>query len=361
MSSGPVQGVPFTFVFEAFQFPGGPAIDVTNLVVEIFDVTTQATVLGPTSVGIVHVTTGTYSLTWNVPANQAPDQYVIIWTATETTASQAFTVLGIGSGGIDNGPCQGWEQPIWTCALSPAAMAVTGQAVQAASDVLYALTGRHLGTCQLTIRPCRRSELGSFPFWSRWWDMTIWPRPVFFDGIWYNLTCGGCANDCSCAFLSQVELPSPVADVLQVKVDGVVLPSTAYRVDNYRLLVRTDGGQWPRCNNLALSDAASGTWSVTLTYGEQVSTLGQMALGELATEFAKLLACDSDCRIPRNVQQLVRQGVTQNFLDPNMVYADGRLGLYLCDLFIQTENPHRLVSASQVWDIDNPGYRIANT
>ena len=148
--------------------------------------------------------------------------------------------------------------------------------------------------------------------------------------------------------------------------DGAILDPGAYRVDENRLLVRTDGGRWPICNDLTKADTEVGTWSVTLKAGGgAVSTLGQMALGELATQFAKLLACDEDCLMPRPVQQLVRQGVTMNFLDPNLVFTQGRLGLYLCDLFISAENPHQLTQASEVYDIDTASggqpWRITNT
>jgi hypothetical protein len=360
--SSPTQGLPWTFVAEFFQYPGGPSVDVTNLQFEIVDLTTSTTVLGPTNVGIVHVSTGVYSLVFNVPPNFPLDQYAIIWTSVETTASETFTITSSGSSGVSSGPCAGWDAPIWTCALPVGAAAVTGQAVQAASDVLYALTGRHLGTCQLTIRPCRESCWGNeWPF-LQWWQFGLYPRPVFYEGVWYNITCNNCPNgSCSCSVISEALMPAPVAQIMQVKVDGVVLPSTAYRMDNYRLLVRTDGGVWPFCNNLALDDTHTGTWSVTLTTGQEVSTLGRMALGELATQFVKLLLCNSDCLFPKPVQQLVRQGVTMNFLDPNEVFANGKIGLYLCDLFVSVENPNRLMMPSEVYDLDAPSYRITNT
>ena len=264
---------------------------------------------------------------------------------------------------IVDGPCAGWDTPIWSCALPAGAAAVTGTAVQAASDVLYALTGRHLGTCQLTIRPCRDTCWGGgWPFSTQWWEFGIYPRPVFYQGVWYNIACGDCGgNSCSCNVISEAIMPAPVASIIQVKVDGVPLTGTAYRVDDYRKLVRTDGGTWPICNDLTKADTQVGTWSVTLTYGETVSPLGQMALGELAMQFTKLLLCNSDCLIPNNVQSIVRQGVTQNMLDPNKVFGEGQIGLYFCDLFIATENPNRLMAPSVVYDLDAPSYRITNT
>src|SRR5262249_15263105 len=150
-----------------------------------------------------------------------------------------------------------------------------------------------------------------WPF-NYWWQLGIWPRPFFYQGIWYNLTCGSCTNGCSCSVVSEALLPAPVASVSQVKVDGVVLDPSAYRVDDWRKLVRLDGQQWPICNDLTKNDTETGTWSVTLSFGEDIGTLGNMALGELATQFAKLLACDTSCMLPKPVQQIVRQGTTIN-------------------------------------------------
>src|SRR5262245_6609467 len=109
MSVVPTQGQPWTFLAEFFQYAGGPPTDVTNLQFEVFDITTSTTVLGPTNIGISHIDTGVYAWTWNpIPANQPPDQYVIIWTATETTASEPF-VISPSSNGMSNGPCAGWS------------------------------------------------------------------------------------------------------------------------------------------------------------------------------------------------------------------------------------------------------------
>lgn len=197
-----------------------------------------------------------------------------------------------------------------------------------------------------------------------WWQYGTYPRPLFLNGVWLNLTCGnGCADDsCSCSYVSEAILPEPVTSVTQVKVDGVVLSSTAYRVDDFRKLVRVDGGQWPLCNDLTKDDTQTGTWSVTVQFGEAVPTLGQLALGELACQLAKLLSGNPDCELPSPVQQLVRQGVTMNFIDPNEIFKHGRVGLYLSDLFISTFNPSGLVARSEIYDIDGgSSFRITGT
>lgn len=264
-------------------------------------------------------------------------------------------------------PGLGWT-PVWdTTQLTGISPAVTGQAIEAASNILWSLSGRRFGLNQLTIRPCRKDCLGMD--WGiltggqyGWWQLGgMYPRPMFFNGAWYNLTCGSCTTDCSCSFVSEALLPSPVSSITQVKLDGAVMPTASYRVDDYRKLVRIDGKQWPICNDLNKDDTQVGTWSVNVTFGEDVPTIGKMALGELGLEFAKLLSGNKNCMLPKPVQQIVRQGVTTTFLDPNQLFANGRIGLYLCDLFITTVNPHGLHQFSTVYDIDGSDYRITGT
>lgn len=262
-------------------------------------------------------------------------------------------------------PCSGWS-PIWgACDLTTLSPAVTGAAVQAASEILWGLSGRQFGICQLVVRPCRRECYGMSwtSLGSSWWQYGTYPRPLFYNGVWYNLVCGnGCDSGCSCSPLSEALLPEPVTSIVEVKIDGVVLAPSAYRVDDYRKLVRVDGGQWPLCNNLNLDDTQVGTWSVTVQFGQPVPTMGQLALGELACQFAHIINGNDECELPNPVQQLVRQGVTMNFLDPNKVFPDGKVGLYLSDLFLGVVNPHGLMSRSEIFDIDGTdGYRITGT
>jgi hypothetical protein len=154
-----------------------------------------------------------------------------------------------------------------------------------------------------------------------------------------------------------VTLPGDVSEILEVRVDGEVLPSTAYILYNDGLLVRTDGETWPLCNDLSLEDTEVGTWSITMTTGTQVPTLGKMAVSELALQLALACVDDAECKLPSSVQSLVRQGVTLTFLDPSVVFADGKIGLYRCDLFISTFNPSGIAERAHAIDVDGPKAR----
>lgn len=260
----------------------------------------------------------------------------------------------------DFGPCSDW--PVyWTCDVSGESPALTGYAVSMASRVVWALSGRRFGTCSVKLRPCRRECYGQWPWgWSQWDGPALGTSVWSGYRYWFPLECGGCTSGCACSEVSETVLPTPVNSIVEVKVDGTPLVTGAYRVDNHRLLVRTDGSSWPYCNDLNKDDTQPGTWSVTALYGEDVPEGGRLAVGELACEIIKA-GKGQDCRLPPGVTQLVRQGVTIQYPDIGQLLRDGRTGLYLVDLFITSENPDGLKSRARVYSVDRPTVRRTHT
>jgi hypothetical protein len=262
------------------------------------------------------------------------------------------------------GPCAPWT-PTWTCDIAAiaGAAAVTGVAVEIASEVLYLLTAQRFDQCSVTIRPCRQECVNSFGAIGTWWQYGTYPRPYWWNGTWYNLTCGsGCpSNSCSCVTIDEVTLPGPV-DVTQVKVDGVILvEGVNYRVDDYRKVVRIDGVLWPFCQDLSKADTEVGTWSMTVTFGEPVPALGSLAVGELALEIVKYLTCAADCQLPQGVVDISRQGVSMTIGAISEILKNGFIQLRWCDLFIATANPHGLDARPAVIDLDSPDFRVVGT
>lgn len=263
---------------------------------------------------------------------------------------------------LDPGPCQIWP-PIWDCVtLSPAGIAVTGTALQAATEILWNRTHRRFGVCAYALRPCRKTCWPDGWRWAgSWTDVSGWgwPFPALIGGAWFNLGCSACGDSCSCSTLQEAVLPYPVAAVTEVKVDGVALAPSAYRVDGWRVLVRTDDGSWPLCNDLSKADTEAGTWSVTAQYGEQVPSLGSLAVGELGLEIVKRLCGSGDCKLPAGtVREVTRQGVRKVFVDNQSLGF--HTGLYWPDLFLDTYNPGRNQVAS-ILNIDGPRSRRVGT
>jgi hypothetical protein len=135
----------------------------------------------------------------------------------------------------------------------------------------------------------------------------------------------------------------------EVKIDGVVLDPSLYRIDDYRYLVKLPDAEgnydpFPCCQNIRLADTEADTFAVTFTYGTPPPTPGVLAAAQLACELA--LACSPEtigkCRLPQRVTSIARQGITMAVLDPFDFLSDGKTGLYLVDLFLRTYNPNRL-------------------
>lgn len=260
------------------------------------------------------------------------------------------------------GPCQAWPVS-WICDVSCVDPVITGAAVDMATDVVWSMSGQRFGLCEVALRPCREDCVDAPYLWNEFLPSTgaaLWPRPALVNGQWWNITCGSCSGSCSCARLHEVMLPNLVDSIIEVKVDGSVLDPSAYRVDDGRKLVRIDGGEWPWCNDLSKADTEVGTWSVTAQYGQAVPAGGGWAVGELACELIKAMQGE-DCRLPKQVVALARQGVTMQFPSVTELFKEGRTGLYLVDLFLQTWNPNRLRSRSRTYRVDGAPPRRTGT
>lgn len=357
-----LRGQSTTLTAQFFQFVGGPLQDVTNVTVTITRISDGAVMVNAAATN--HIGTGTYTYVWAIPVNANLGDYLVTWTANEGTATETVTIVA-ASTGMGTGPCDTlpalWVDKCFQ-SLSPA---VTGSALQAASELVWNLSGQRFGLCTQVLRPCRRECQGMpWPYGDNVWPYTTpgmtYPLPVWWNGQWLNLTCGSCSSDCSCGTVEEVVLPGGVSQILQVLIDGVELSPSAYRLDDNRIVVRIDGGTWPLCNNLAVNDDHVGTWSITAQWGEPLPEIGKLAVGQLACEFGKYLS-GQDCQLPQAVTSLTRQGVSMQFGDLEESLKDGRLGLQWVDMFLATYNPGGLRARSQVYDVDGPNFRRAGS
>lgn len=220
---------------------------------------------------------------------------------------------------------------------------VRNRALALASSTLRRLTGNRVGHCPITVRPCGTvsracSMINSMAGYSLLWT------PMNWAGTWTNCGCGD-----ECTVLHQVELPTPVGRVDQVKVDGVVVPPTDYRVDNGRYLVNLSDTPWPSNQDLASSDSELGTFSVTYLNAYPVDSTGAYAVGVLALEFAK--ACSGNkCRLPVGVTNISRQGVTMEIATG--AFPGGMTGIREVDTYIALWNPDGLRRQATVWSPD---------
>lgn len=161
------------------------------------------------------------------------------------------------------------------------------------------------------------------------------------SGQYGNCFCGG---GCGCSERGWVYLKAPVGRIDEVKVGGVVLPSTAYRMENGNRLVRIDGPAWPSC--------AGDNFTVTYLNGYEVDVYGQFIGGLLAVEFLMLLTNPSKCRLPSGTESVSRQGV--NITISRGMFPDMTTNIPEVDLYLRQFNPHSLKAVPAVYSPDMP-------
>lgn len=224
------------------------------------------------------------------------------------------------------------------------------RAVDLATYVLDGLTGHQFAQCPVTVRPCG-TGCGAPAGYMTWpvagsgaSPLGPWMVPYVLNGVWRNCACGG---GCTCEPACRVELGGPVAEVTEVKVNGLVLDPAAYTLIG-PWLARVDGGEcWPPCQDPAVPDTEDGTFSVTYRPGRALPSAGQIAAGALAAEFVKACA-GAACSLPAQIASLTRQGSDVEFVSPTDVLADGLTGIREVDLFIRAANPAQLQRRSSV-------------
>ena len=163
----------------------------------------------------------------------------------------------------------------------------------------------------------------------------------------------------------------PVREILEVKIDGVVIDPSTYRLDGWRWLVRMrDIAEpetevfWPSCQILDLPDTEAGTFAITYRYGQDPPLAGQHAAAALACEFYK--ACDGggagDCEIPSTAVRVTRQGVTIDKTDAIDWFLERRgvrgwkTGILLVDAFLNAVNPGVMRRRPITWSPDAQRY-----
>lgn len=216
------------------------------------------------------------------------------------------------------------------------------------TDILFAAGGYRHGLCEVTVRPCLRRCGGGFGF--PWWPYKD------ADGAWQNFATCGCVEVCSCVELCEVVLPGPVSEIVEVLVDGGVIPEDEYRLDlvngEYRLL-RTNDDCWPSCSDPRAACDAVGSFCVTYMKGIALDNLGIAANSQLTCELVKSCLPNCPCLLPKNVAAVTRRGVAITF-DTAKPWLRA---LPMVAAWLDSVNPNGLISGSSVWSPDLPPVR----
>ncbi len=338
---------------------------------------------------VTRVSAGVYDCALGVPVDAGQYHYEGVSSDPDSTLPGEFFVIPSSvdvpaeAPGPVMGPCRTWiegEDLVELCGADAEADAQQLDAVAVeASMLMYEISGRQFsGLCDRVVRPCADPASGCWSYnWGAgtyaWWG---WGAGSGWGWFGPPMGLGGGPALCGCAPLSRVKLAGyPVREIVEVKIDGEVLPAAydggapTYRLDGWQWLTRLEdpdaGGQparWPACQNLALDDTETGTFSVSYRHGTDPPPLGIEAARQFACElFAALTG--GECKLPNRVTKVVRQGLTQERLTPlAQMLKQGASGIFAVDAFIAAYNPAGLRRRPAVWspDIQQYAQRVGN-
>lgn len=237
---------------------------------------------------------------------------------------------------------------------------ICSTAALAASGGLYELSGRqYTGACgPITVRPVARPTDSDARAW-------VGLGQSGWSGTGVGSNYGGIQPGVVSAY-GKVDPPEvdlgvhPVTEIVQVKIDGLVIDPTEYEVRDHRKLVRLRPKAdtvpiarygWPTTQIPDLADTEPGTFSVTLRYGQPPPPLGLIAARKLAEYLAAPMLGDHK-HYPQRVTSVQRQGVSSMVVDVMDVLKAKATGIYEVDLFLLTYNPNRQRRRSRVFSPD---------
>lgn len=254
--------------------------------------------------------------------------------------TESFDLL-VGLAPAQAGPCAPWTtwdevQEATTIPLGTIDEDEREEILDFATAILYGETGkRYPGLCRRTFSICDCGAwCGSYgypfgnPAAADWqgWSYGSWGGACF----WRH--CTGKADH-----IDLGELRFPVVAARDVTVAGTVVPTSSWRIDDRRYLVRTDGSTWPECADL--TDPSQ--FKATLLYGRQPFAGGDQACAALAAEMGKFRV-EGTCNLPENVTDIIRAGITYRVRDSKDLLDDGLSGVPTTDRWLAAEKFSRV-------------------
>ena len=236
-------------------------------------------------------------------------------------------------------PCTPWitgDDVAACCPVETSSGALFDSAAEAASDLLFQLSGRQFaGECgPREVRPPCSDCWCGFQILSRGYVIGPW------DYGYPLLLCDTCLTGCS---PSAVKLAGvPVREVTEVTINGDVVPDDEYTLVNDRYLIRLDDHRWPIAQDLTLPTSEDHTFAITYTYGQDPPELGRMAAAELACQLYAACGNLSECALPLGTVRVIQQNVVVEklaFTSWAFRNREWRTGLPLVDAFLQGYNP----------------------
>jgi hypothetical protein len=240
--------------------------------------------------------------------------------------------------------------------------AICAETAYAASEILYIRSGRvYTGVCgPVTIRPVSRPVDVDTRVWLNGGGSWGWGAS-WGSASYYGLGVGAVVPHFGNNEPPTVVLGAyPVREIVQVLIDGVLIPPDEYELRDYKTLVRirptagsvpTERYGWPSSQIQDLPDTQEGTFSITYTYGQDPGLGGINACKALA-QVLVLPRFGDTTHYPQRLQSISRQGVSAAVTDVIDILNKGMLGIYEVDSWLSSVNPGKAVRQSSVWSPD---------
>lgn len=220
-------------------------------------------------------------------------------------------------------------------------------ALDAASWLLFRLSGERYGLRTVTLRPCRQTCAPATPVGTGWTPSGWYPT---------TFSCSCSPRRCACGEgqADRVKVPRPVQSVTEVIVDGAVLDDSAYRIDTRRrdAVLRIDGDQWPTCQNESAAEDEDGYFAMTVSWGVPVPAIGVSAVADLACWSLDSMFGEG-CLLPDRATSVSRGGISVPMLDLADLIDKRRTGIASVDLFLTAANPNRLARRARAFSAEN--------
>lgn len=100
-------GVAYTLRAEWHEYPGGPAVLVTGVQIQITRLSDVQVIVGPTGTDIVHVATGLDVYSWTPDPDTPPDtDFAVVWTGVGpgSVDVEASEIITVGFADVTNDP-----------------------------------------------------------------------------------------------------------------------------------------------------------------------------------------------------------------------------------------------------------------
>lgn len=238
--------------------------------------------------------------------------------------------------------------------------ALCDEAAAQSSELLYLLSGRQFTgeAGPVTIRPvAERQNNEGLWFWGGAWGWGAYTGSFAYMGM---------APSSAVLRWGDTEPPTldlgayPVTDIVQVLINGELIPPDEYELRDFRYLLRiipTPTSQptavwgWPFTQAQWLPDTQQGTFSVTFKFGQVPGPSGIRACKDYA-EVLILPHFNTGTGYPQRITSINRQGVSMQIVDVIDIVNKGMTGVYSVDAWLRAVNPTKAVAQSLCWSPD---------